>query len=404
MRSLFSKIAFIAFLLHSNFVWSGELPLLTIKSIYVGEEQGKSQAAPGKLIKYLRTPEEKAAHTLIIKDGSIYRNGALFDSSAGKFTFAEGEGVDLWGKAIVVLDEHDHLYFSLDKIEYGFHHSSLNAGLPAKFAGDMIVKNGKLIKFSNNSGHYKPSVRHVHQFMEFLESKGVDITEVQFDLNQGSFKAFFDSHPTQAEIQQLSDYTLEEALRFISKNPDEEWFELYKLKIQNALEKNPNGLKHLLNTMDTRLSSKALTAIEPSLKFHAKNMFNSKESLNQLNNHFDADAIQRILTNNLNAVIKKAQSNGLNTLNAVDIQTIGLSQKNKRLTWVDDEMLKLLNEAGFGKKITPDHLDELYQNMRLWNLNKMDEFVEKTNPASLLQESPKSCNPFSLMKKLFKKH
>lgn len=382
---------------------SEELPLLTIKEMYIGEDQGKSIAAPDKIIRYLRTPEEKAAHKLTIENGVFYGPGHRpFDSSSGKFTYAEGEGVDLWSKAIIVLDEKDDLYFSLDKVEYQFHHSSLNAGKPVKFAGDMYVKDGKLIKFTNNSGHYKPSVKHVHQFMRYLESKGVDITQVQFDLNQGSFKAFFDAKPSATEIQHIADYTLEEALRYISKHPDEEWFDLYKQRIQEALKKNPKGLKHLLNTLDTQLSPKAAEALIPALQLHADQLFDSKEILHTLNNHFDSKAVDQILAQRTKAAIEKAKTSGLQSLNNVEIQTIGLTQRNKT-NWVDDAMLNLLQENGYGNRVTREMLPDLYTNMRLWNLEKFDQFLDKTSPAPVNVPQGKSCNLMGLIKNIFKK-
>jgi hypothetical protein len=404
---LTTKFAFFAILLQFAllpYTWGEDLPLLTIKEMYLGEEKGESLAAPQKLIQYLRTPEEKKSHQLKIKNGIFYGpNDYPFDSSPGKFTYAEGEGVDHWSKAIIVLDDQDNLYFSLDKVEYQFHHSSLAAGNPVKFAGDVYVKNGKLIKFTNNSGHYKPSVKHVHQFMQYLETNGVDVTQVQFDLNQGSFKAFFDSKPNAKEVQQLADYTLEEALRYISKHPGEVWFDEYKIRIQDALKKNPKGLKHLLNTLDTKLSVKAADTVAPLLELHSNVLFDSKQSLDALNNHFSADVVQQTLQNKTKNILNKANGSGLSSLSPFEIQTIGLTQKNKPLPWVDAEMLKLVSQSEYAKRINAEHLPDLYTNMRLWSLNHFEEFVDKTVPPSQTVPNQGKCNLFGFMKKIFKK-
>ncbi|NOQ63769.1 MAG: hypothetical protein GQ582_04590 [Methyloprofundus sp.] len=51
-----------------------------------------------------------------------------------------------------------------------FHHSSLLAGARVKCAGMIGIRGGKIVELSNNSGHYKPSMSHMRQFMSAFRS------------------------------------------------------------------------------------------------------------------------------------------------------------------------------------------------------------------------------------------
>jgi hypothetical protein len=59
------------------------------------------------------------------------------------------------------------------------HHSSLLAGKNVGSAGEMMVKQGKLVWISNKSGHYHPSVPHFLQVLHQLQKKSVDLSVVK---------------------------------------------------------------------------------------------------------------------------------------------------------------------------------------------------------------------------------
>ncbi|MCC6138886.1 MAG: hypothetical protein IT287_09645 [Bdellovibrionaceae bacterium] len=70
------------------------------------------------------------------------------------------------------------------------HHSTFLAGKPVGFAGNMIVKNGKIAVLDNTSGHYTPGVESLLLFLTSLKNKGVDLqsTYIRLDHVTGAFK------------------------------------------------------------------------------------------------------------------------------------------------------------------------------------------------------------------------
>jgi hypothetical protein len=57
---------------------------------------------------------------------------------------------------IFVLDYKGDLYFHFQPTAGKIHHSSIAEGLPVRSAGELIVKNGKVVEIINRSGHYRP--------------------------------------------------------------------------------------------------------------------------------------------------------------------------------------------------------------------------------------------------------
>jgi hypothetical protein len=64
------------------------------------------------------------------------------------------------------------------------HHSSMNAGAPVLAAGEISIENGNHKSLSSYSGHYQPTLFSVYRFLEYLSSRGVDISETTVLLEQ----------------------------------------------------------------------------------------------------------------------------------------------------------------------------------------------------------------------------
>ncbi len=68
-------------------------------------------------------------------------------------------------------------YSHIGKIER-FHHSSFKAGGGVIGAGEWIVQKGKLLKISGNSGHYQPTINHLHRSVLYMAEAWTQSTVV----------------------------------------------------------------------------------------------------------------------------------------------------------------------------------------------------------------------------------
>lgn len=138
---------------------------------YAGEETG---SVWGTKVKYL-TEAEKANLELFVKDGKIVdRLGKLYDTSSSSSVFGAGQG-----KSIFVMDEYGKIYASNFQSVGKFHHSSFLGGKPVSAAGEITVKNGRIVEISNRSGHYQPTQQMNSQVINELKSKGLDISNIK---------------------------------------------------------------------------------------------------------------------------------------------------------------------------------------------------------------------------------
>lgn len=76
---------------------------------------------------------------------------------------------------IFVLDYKGDLYFHFQPISGKIHHSSIAEGLPVRSAGELTVKNGKVVEIINRSGHYRP--REESLIPVFAKLKEIGLTE-----------------------------------------------------------------------------------------------------------------------------------------------------------------------------------------------------------------------------------
>ena len=61
------------------------------------------------------------------------------------------------------------------------HHSSFLAGGNVQAAGLFVIDNGYLTKLYAHSGHYRPTEKNIYQLLNYLISRGVDVTDVLVD-------------------------------------------------------------------------------------------------------------------------------------------------------------------------------------------------------------------------------
>ena len=128
------------------------------------------------------TPEQREEYRIEIYDGKFHKEGQIFDSS-------KSEAHDKVGYVAFTLNTDGelsvfkHLSVTLDEDGRRLAHSSMNAGAPVLAAGEMEIKNGKLISINTFSGHYQPSLYSVARFLEYLSERGVDISETKVYLH-----------------------------------------------------------------------------------------------------------------------------------------------------------------------------------------------------------------------------
>jgi hypothetical protein len=90
-------------------------------------------------------------------------------ASTDGYTCNSGKGVNdaaayIWTGKEIVIAQHQ---------EGRFHHSSFNSANAVECAGMIKMANGRVTYVSNNSGHYRPSPRHLARFCEWLSMQRV---------------------------------------------------------------------------------------------------------------------------------------------------------------------------------------------------------------------------------------
>lgn len=112
-------------------------------------------------IKYFTSAAERDPYRLEFREGKIYRNGQLYDTSSTP-----------WGYAIIVMDQFGNMFSALETSKEGFHHSTFFAGNDCN-AGLIKVIQGEFAGFSNESGHYQPNDVAFDSFVEAFHDKGI---------------------------------------------------------------------------------------------------------------------------------------------------------------------------------------------------------------------------------------
>lgn len=124
------------------------------------------------------TPEQRAAHRIIIKDGLFYQINAqnpllaapcdtsnmLSHAKKGFASFT----INVWGEISIF----NHLDVE-DKIA----HSTMNAGGALIGVGELQIENGQLKVLTDHSGHYQPAVLHTYHLLYFLRESDLQLSD-----------------------------------------------------------------------------------------------------------------------------------------------------------------------------------------------------------------------------------
>jgi hypothetical protein len=141
-----------------------------IRPDFIGEQYpGGPMGYPG--VTYL-DEGMRESYRITVHDGMVYdADGLPFDTSNGVSAF----GADHSGRAIFVMDEHGNLYASLEQEYRRFHHSSFFGGGEVAAAGELMVRDGRIMELTDRSGHYMPGLSQTQQVLDQLESQGIII-------------------------------------------------------------------------------------------------------------------------------------------------------------------------------------------------------------------------------------
>jgi hypothetical protein len=126
-----------------------------------GSRYGERRPIELGSVNYLE-PQDLVKRRLSLENGQFTRGGQPLDD----------------GKYIFVVDQEGHLI--ADKPRAGsIHHSSLSAGKPVLTAGEFQIENGKLVKITNQSGHFRPSEQSFEHLLIELHEQGLDLNGVR---------------------------------------------------------------------------------------------------------------------------------------------------------------------------------------------------------------------------------
>jgi histidinol phosphatase-like PHP family hydrolase len=120
----------------------------------------------GVLIHYMSNEERESSRVVIV-------NGTLY-TSKGKPT---PYGTD-HEKLNYAMDAAGNFYIFNQTGHPELRHSSFFDGRPVACAGDLEVKNGRIVRINSNSGHYSPSAKMFQNVLIELKKDGVDVTSV----------------------------------------------------------------------------------------------------------------------------------------------------------------------------------------------------------------------------------
>lgn len=117
----------------------------------------------------------------------FYINGLLCDVDDHPISVPEGFA------KMYAMDRYCNLFVQTEELQTYMisnrkrgrsNHSSLVSGQDVLCAGTIAIKEGTLKMISNNSGHYKPTRRQLHEAVKVLEAEGVDLSQATVDCRE----------------------------------------------------------------------------------------------------------------------------------------------------------------------------------------------------------------------------
>lgn len=108
-------------------------------------------------------------------------NGCLKDNQGEMVNTLDEGGNRSYFNCVVALDKKLYLsnYMSQEGQGGAIHHSSIVAGAPVIFAGELMVLDGQIEKISMRSGHYKPTEKALEKFLTYLEERGIELSNIE---------------------------------------------------------------------------------------------------------------------------------------------------------------------------------------------------------------------------------
>lgn len=154
------------------------MKLKSMDTKYLNEDKGKAEVfyafqnprhdeyIPRKT-KYLKSEGMRKKFQVHIRDGKLYN--------------AEGKPLnsieEIPGMFVVAKD--GKIYFHAETDVARFHHSTFMAGEDVLGAGQISVKDGKILYIDNQSGHYKPDLVHSYQGLYHMLKAGADFSKAE---------------------------------------------------------------------------------------------------------------------------------------------------------------------------------------------------------------------------------
>lgn len=142
--------------------------LPTCKAMMPGERE---RDALNKVI-YL-TDAQRENYELRARDGLLYRKDGITPFNTKRFY---GEG------SLLFVISKDKKIYAARGVSKKVHHSSLLRGEEVLAAGKIVSRNGKILRLSDNSGHYKPCAEHLLQAIFYFHRLGVISSEATIQL------------------------------------------------------------------------------------------------------------------------------------------------------------------------------------------------------------------------------
>jgi len=189
--------------------------LIQLLTDYIDEQHGRSMKFPGLSVVYLDTAEERLPYTLKFKDGKIC------DVKGNPLTTVSDATIDF-----VIDSEGRFLGFPRPAkyIPGQLHHSSMVAGEDIIAGGTMKLKNGKLVKITNQSGHYKPKPYTLDTALKKLKALGINVDDVDVVFEQLPLQRALDiklkGKDILGKLQKSDDKLFSFFKNYLLENPD----------------------------------------------------------------------------------------------------------------------------------------------------------------------------------------
>lgn len=175
---------------------------------FVPREEGKERHYPGQYVsrdlsrremlqvitsqrvRYLNSIERQSKIIRVSRDGYLINSLGHYYHTSNESTMHSGVG---W--AIFVVDRKDQIYAG-SHISGHFHHSSFLAGDFVSAAGEIAVYNGQIVAITCKSGHYRPGIQNMVNFLKILYRQGVNLRNlpVMVEWNPNSQPRFFNAY------------------------------------------------------------------------------------------------------------------------------------------------------------------------------------------------------------------